>query len=299
MSRIKVLITGGHGLVGSRFVELVKDFDLVTPDKHQLDVTDLSSVQALVEKENPDWIINFAAFTDVDAAELQVGDESGSAWRLNVSGVENLFSAFKSKNFIQISTDMVFPGDLTQPGPYDEADLPPTTQEKLTWYGWTKNRAEKLVSERGGNILRLIYPVRSHFDAKPDYLRAALDKFVQGKLPPLFSDQQISISFIDEAVGALQKIIKTDSSGVFHASSDTTTPYELISYTLDQLGADTSSLRQTSLVEFLKTQNNHYRYPVWGGLRIKKTEDVLEIHFSTWQTVVEYLIGQGLDLPKV
>ncbi len=300
MSKEKILITGASGLVGSRFVEkYVDNFQLITPEYPDFDLTRLEDVRKIIEKENPDWIINFAAFTDVNSAEAQFGDESGSAWKINVEGTENLQKTFLSKNFIQISTDMVFPGDLSQPGPYSETDIPPDSSDKLTWYGWTKNRAEKLVLSQGGTVLRIIYPVREKFNLKLDYIRGALKKFAEGKMYPLFDDQQICISYIDEVADTLSKIIETDSHGVFHCSSDTTTPYELISYVVDQLGEDASLVKSASINEFLKSQANPNRYPVWGGLRTVITEEALEMHFSTWQTVVEYLIGQGLSLPKV
>lgn len=300
MSKIKVLVTGANGLVGSRFIDLFNSrFNFVTPSYPEFDMTNAVQMNEVVEKENPDWIVNFAAFTDVNAAEAQTGDETGAAWQANVEGVRHLTSAFKSKNFIQISTDMVFQGDLSQPGPYAETETPPETNEKLTWYGWTKNRAEKIVTDRDGTILRIIYPVRSHFDPKLDYIRGALKKFAEGKMYPLFMDQQICIAFIDQIAETLTKIIETDSHGVFHCASDTTTPYELITYVVDQLGADASGIKSVSITEFLKTQTNPNRYPVWGGLKVVLTEEALETHFSTWQTIVEHLIGQGLTLPKI
>jgi hypothetical protein len=111
-------------------------------------------------------------------------------------------------------------------------------------------------------------------------------------------DQQICIAFIDEIAEALQKIISIDAHGTFHVSSDTTTPHELISYVIDQLGEDSSLVKSSSVLEFLKTQSNPNRYPVWGGLKTNLTEAELDIHCSTWQTIVEYLIGQGLALPE-
>ncbi len=294
----KILVTGADGLVGSRFVELSKKFTLLTPSAEEMNLTDASSIESYLEKENPDWVINFAAFTDVNGAETQTGDEDGMAWKVNVEGVRNLVKAFKSKNIIQISTDMVFPGDLSHPGPYDENDMPPNSPDKLTWYGWTKNRAENIIRSHGGTILRIIYPVRANYDKKPDYIRGALKKFVEKKMFPLFMDQQICISFIDEVAETLEKIIETDSRGTFHCSSDTTTPHELISFVIDQLGEDASTVKSGSIIEFLKTQSNPNRYPVYGGLKTKKTEEALEMHFSSWQTIVEMLIGQGLSLPK-
>lgn len=296
--KLKILVTGSTGLVGSKFVESSSNFHLITPEAEEMDLTDESSVAKTIETVNPDWIVNFAAFTDVNAAELQTGDENGLAWKVNVDGVRNLVRAFKSRNIIQISTDMVFSGDLSYPGPYEETDLPPTTREKLTWYGWTKNRAEDIVRSQGGVILRIIYPVRANFDKKPDYIRGALKKFVEKKMFPLFNDQQICISFIDEVVQTIGKIIETESHGTFHCASDTITPHELISFVIDQLGEDASVIKAWSIIEFLKTQSNPNRYPIYGGLKTKKTEDALETHFSTWQTVVELLIGQGLSLPK-
>jgi len=296
MSKIKVLVTGASGLVGSRFVELSKNYQFITPEYPDFDITDENSVKKVIDENNPEWIVNFAAFTDVNAAESQMGDETAAAWKVNVEGVKNLLKAFPSNKIIQISTDMVFPGNLEQPGPYSETDKTPDTKDNLTWYGWTKNRAEKEVLGHGGTVLRIIYPVSAHYELKLDYIHAALKKFSDGTMYPLFNDQQICIAFIDEVVETLQKIIDTDSAGVFHCSSDTTTPYELISFTVDQLGGDASTIKSASIVPFLATQTNKNRYPVWGGLKTVKTEEKLDLHFSTWQTVVEKLIGQGLSL---
>ena len=296
MNKIKVLVTGASGLVGSRFIELAKNYLFITPEYPDFDLTDEKLVKKVIDENNPEWIVNFAAFTDVNAAEEQMGDESGTAWKVNVEGVNNLLKAFPSDKIIQISTDMVFPGSINHPGPYSEKDKTPDVKDNLTWYGWTKNRAEKAVLNHGGTVLRIIYPVRNHYEQKLDYLRASLKKFTDGTMYPLFNDQQICISFVDEVAETLQKIIDTDSTGIFHCSSDTTTPFELISFTIDQLGGDASTIKSASIIPFLATQTNKNRYPVWGGLKTVKTEEKLDLHFSTWQTVVEKLIGQGLSL---
>lgn len=296
MSKIKILVTGASGLVGSRFVELAKDYQIISPEYPDFDLTDESSVKKIIDENNPEWIINFAAFTDVNEADNQMGDENGTAWKVNVEGVKNLLKAFPSNKFIQISTDMVFPGSLEYPGPYSESDKTPDTPENLTWYGWTKNRAEKEVLGQGGAILRIIYPVRAHYDQKLDYIRGALKKYSDGTMYPLFDDQQISIAFIDEIASTLKKIIETESAGIFHCSSDTTTPHELISFAVEELGGDASIIKSASINSFLATQTNKNRYPVWGGLKTVKTEEKLDLHFSAWQTVVEKLIGQGLSL---
>ncbi|KKT37357.1 MAG: DTDP-4-dehydrorhamnose reductase [Candidatus Collierbacteria bacterium GW2011_GWF2_44_15] len=292
----KILVTGANGLVGSRFIELSKNkYKFLTPDLPDFDITDVDSVYKTLLDFSPDWVINFAAFTDVNAAESQPHDESSLAWKVNVNGVENLVNAFLSDKIIHISTDMVFSGDLSQPGPFDEYDKTQEDPLKLTWYGYTKNQAEKVILKHGGSILRIIYPVRAHFPQKLDYIRAALARYKEGKMYPLFYDQQIGIAFIDEISETLNQIVEQDARGIFHASSDTTNPLDLITYTLEQLGEE-PKLEKASIVEFLKTQPNPYRYPQFGGLRVVSTESELGVHFSTWQTVVEKLIAQGLSL---
>lgn len=298
MSKLKILVTGANGMVGSRFVELSQGkYQLFTPDQNEMNLTDQDSVFKYVNKVNPDWIINFAAFTDVNQAETQTGDENGSAWKINVEGVKNLTNAFLSDNFIQISTDMVFPGSISNPGPYDEYAKTASSSSELTWYGWTKNQAEKVILNHGGSILRIVYPVRTAFPAKLDYIRSVLQRYSNDNLYPLFADQQIANTFIDEAVDALQAIVDHDARGIFHASSDTTTPFELLQYVIDQLDLDITKLKPGSLVEFLKTQTNPNRYPLYGGLKTSNTESELGVHFSTWQTMVEKLVAQGLVLP--
>ncbi len=294
----KILVTGASGLVGSRFVEQNTKYDLYTPSYPEFDITDPDSVFKTINKINPDWIINFAAFTDVNAAESGPHDETSLAWKVNVEGLKNLTDAFLSDQIIHISTDMVFSGTPENPGPYAEDSTPETDKNKLTWYGWTKNQAEQIIFNHGGSVLRIIYPVRASFNDKLDYIRSVLDKFVNGKMYPLFNDQQITITYTDELSETINAIIDQDARGVFHCSSDTTTPYELISFVFDQLLLDPSVIKSSSLADFLKTVPNPYRYPQWGGLKTALTEKELGLHFSTWQTIVEKLVGQGLALPE-
>ncbi len=284
--KLKVLVTGSLGLVGSHFVHKNPNFDFLTPSSKEFDLLDSATIESYLKQHKPDWIVNFAAYTDVSKAELQKDDKEGAAWQINVEGVKRILDAFKSKNIIQISTDMVFPGNAAIPGPYTEEDTPPDTEKDLTWYGWTKNRAEKLVRQRGGTILRIIYPVTFEFDKRPDYIRGPVKRFVSGKMYPLFNDQQISITYIKEITEVLNQIINKDLKGVYHVSSNTTTPFELIKKTLENLGEDTSGLQSSSVVEFLKTQKNPARYPVSGGLNAKATENKLGMRFSSWNEIL-------------
>ena len=296
-----ILVTGSTGLVGSRFVELYprKTF-LHLPTELELDITNVKQIKDVFSKYNFRAVINFAAFTDVGAAEEQRDDKNGACWKVNVEAVNNLVSVVNPNktHFIHISTDMVFPGSEEDPGPYFENHPPEAESSKVTWYGYTKGEAERVILSKFGKkatILRLIYPVRAKFNEKLDYLRKPLALFDKGKLYPMFSDQQVSICFIDEACKALEKIVVGNYKGVFHASStDTTTPYEITSYLIEKARGVKNAVESSSLDAFLKTVVNPLRYPKYGGLKVEATEKKLGMKFSSWRKIVDKLVAQGI-----
>ncbi len=299
-----ILVTGSEGLVGSRFVEISerKNF-LHLPKEVELDITNKSEIQAIIESYNFSAVVNFAAFTNVGEAEKERGNKDSGAWQVNVEGVKNFAESIKPFreriHFIQISTDMVFPGSEDDPGPYLESHLPESDPAKLSWYGYTKAEGERVVREVLGNsatIVRIIYPVRAEFSEKLDYLRKPLALFDEGKLYPLFSDQQISISFIDEVCKALDKIIIDNTRGTFHVGSDdTTTPNELISYMIKLVRGVDTQLDSITIKDFLaKTNGSDVRYPKFGGLKVEETAKKLNMKFSSWRQIVDKLIAQGL-----
>ena len=294
----KILVTGASGLVGSRFIELFKGrYDFVTPEYPQFDLTNKESVVSALKNSDPDVVVNFAAYTNVSEAENQRGDKNLDCYKINVIGVKNLLEAVSSKtHYIQISTDNVFPGSENNPGPYSEDHPTDYKENELTWYGYTKNLGEKEVIKKFGKdatILRLIYLSRSKYDMKSDYLRKPLSLFDEGKLYPMFNDQQVSISFVDSIAEALDKIIDGDKRGVFHASSeDTGTPFKIITYLIEKARGVKNAVKPSSLAEFVKTVDNPVRYPKFGGLRVEKTEKELGIKFGNWKNIVDEFVGQ-------
>lgn len=295
----KIYVTGSSGLVGSRFVELyLNKYNLLTSNYPKIDITKKDSIEKLIKEEKPDVIIHLAAYTNVTEGEKQRNNKEGDCWKINVLGTQNIVSSLdlNKTQYIHISTDNVFGGLADNPGPYLEDHPLDSDALKLTWYGYTKAEAEREVKKclgENSTIVRIIYPVRAKYDLKLDYLRKPLSLFDQGKLYPLFNDQQISIAFIDEVAEALDRIVEGDLKGIFHVSScDTTTPYELISYMIEKARGRVSVVKPTSLKDYLKTIDNPVRYPMYGGLKVEKTEEALEMKFRTWKEIVDEIVRQ-------
>ena len=136
---MKWLITGGSGQLGLALqTELgARGIDFASVNSHELDITDQSKVNVLVDSVKPSVIVNAAAWTDVDGAET---NESG-AHAVNALGPKNLALAAKEvgSKFVQVSTDYVFSGEATTPWSENSFHNPRSV------YGSTKSDGEKLV----------------------------------------------------------------------------------------------------------------------------------------------------------
>ncbi len=140
----KLLITGANGQLGREIIKIAsqQNISYVATDVSQLDITQIEEVLPLVRQLKPQAIINCAAYTAVDKAEI----EPEQAHKINVDGTKNVASAARESGayFVHISTDFVFDG--SQSAPYTENN--PTNPCNL--YGRTKAEGEAAVQATGG-----------------------------------------------------------------------------------------------------------------------------------------------------
>ena len=134
---MKILVTGAGGLVGRAMVKVCADAgdQIVGLNHTDLDVADEQKVNATIERERPELVINCAAWTDVDGCEL----DPQHAQEANARGPEFLASACRSidAQFITISTDYVFDGE--KDGFYTQHDEP----KPISIYGMSKLEGER------------------------------------------------------------------------------------------------------------------------------------------------------------
>ena len=118
---MNILITGCNGQLGNEMQLLEKinpRHSYFNTDVAELDITDQTAVEAFVEENVIDGIVNCAAYTAVDKAE----DNEGLCTKLNAEAPAYLAHAIGQRGgwMIQISTDYVFDG--TKHTPYVEDD---------------------------------------------------------------------------------------------------------------------------------------------------------------------------------
>lgn len=133
---MNILITGANGQLGNEMRVLSAQYTQHTyyfTDIAELDITSREAVNQFVTDNEIDIIVNCAAYTNVDKAEI----DEDMAHKINALAVENL--GLSGARVIHISTDYVFSGEACVP--YSETDpVAPRTA-----YGRTKREGEVLL----------------------------------------------------------------------------------------------------------------------------------------------------------
>ena len=142
----RVLVTGANGQVGRNICSVFKDsFDVVGFSSSELDVGDAAEIQKIFDVVRPDIVINAAAYTKVDDAEIY----SDLAERTNFHAVKYLCDACLNYNsmLVHFSTDYVFDG--TKAGSYGEEDH----TNPLNIYGWSKLASDHYIIENADKYI--------------------------------------------------------------------------------------------------------------------------------------------------
>jgi dTDP-4-dehydrorhamnose reductase len=234
------------------------------------DLSDETGVRRLSLRWRPgDVVVNFAAATDPDACERERPIPEGlpspdrlagiPSWRLNalLPGWLAEEATRTQAYLIQISTNFVFDGTR---GPYGESDGPSPYGVALSWYGFTKGQGEAAALSDGRHaVLRIAHPFRSSLSGKPDLARIFLQRELRGDLFPLFTDQQITPTWIPDVTRCIGLLSQQRLPGRFHvASPEVTTPFEFARTLFKETGLASDDLPVARLSE---SARSIYRAP--------------------------------------
>lgn len=206
---MKVLLTGAQGQVGQCFCDIYpNNWQLITADHFELDISDRSNVEEWVAKYKPDVIVNAAAYTAVDKAET----EYDLAYKVNVFGPENLALAAKKNRakFIHISTDYVFDG--LKKYPYTEDDL----TNPINVYGKTKREGEIAVMsvDSSAIIIRTSWVFSEYGN---NFVKTILKLFNQNNKLSIVDDQIGCPTYAGDLAELMIRIIeKNIVGGIYH-----------------------------------------------------------------------------------
>jgi dTDP-4-dehydrorhamnose reductase len=207
---VRILLTGAGGQLGHDLEVTLRAHELHVYDHAALDIANRDAVLYEIERVRPQWVINAAAFNDVDGAETAVE----TAFAVNGTGPGYLADAAKGvgASIVHISTDYVFDG--RKGTPYTEEDLP----NPLSVYAQSKYEGERRVLESGASacVLRTAWLYGRH---GRNFVKAILAAASRGGPLRVVADQVGSPTATADLAHAMAQLIQRPVRGLFHVAN--------------------------------------------------------------------------------
>lgn len=213
---MKLLVTGVKGQLGFDVVnELTKrNHEAVGVDIEEMDITDPSSVNAVIKEIHPEAVIHCAAWTAVDAAEDE--DKKEKVRLVNAAGTEHIARVCRELDIkmMYISTDYVFDGQGTAPWQPDCKDYRP-----LNVYGQTKLEGESAVSSNLEKyfIVRIAWVFGKN---GKNFIKTMLNIGKTHDCLKVVNDQIGTPTYTYDLARLLVDMIETERYGYYHATNE-------------------------------------------------------------------------------
>ena len=272
---MNVLVTGAAGQLGNALRLMAPDFiysDITGENNVRLDITDQAAVNAFVESNSIDTIINCAAFTDVEAAE----DNYDKAELLNAKAVEYLALAMKSRGglLVHVSTDYVFGGDVYD-APIQENCKPNPTGV----YGLTKLHGEEAILNSG--VRHIIF--RTAWLYSPwgrNFVKTMLRLTAERPVLTVVNDQTGSPTYAPDLAAAILAAIECGCEGIFNYTNEGQCTWYQFAVEIARLAGNTAcEIRPCLSSEY----PSKVRRPLFSVLDKTLVKETLEIGIPQWE----------------
>ena len=219
------MIIGASGKVGKEIFKILKNKDNKSTydvfgtyytnqieGLEQLDITNLSAVEKVLEKINPSVLIHTAAIT----YPLRCEENRELAWKINVEGTKNLAQCCMKNNckMVFISSDNVFDG---KNGPFDETQK----TNPLNYYGETKVESEKIVSETDDYLIIRTAWVNDVGPNSHSFIMQVINSLQNNNIFNAPVDQFGHPTYSNNLAEIIIELVKNNSEGVFHVTGST------------------------------------------------------------------------------
>jgi len=275
---MKILVTGAKGQLGRCLYDLSKStqWDWVFSTHKQFDLTDRSLVNSYIKANQPDIIVNTAAYTQVDQAEK----ESTQAFKVNRDGVANLVSAIENSQvkIIHISTDYVFEGNGHIPYKENEPVFPQSV------YGLTKAEGEKILLDKLKYRSYIIRTAWLYSEYGNNFVKTMLRLGTDKPEIKVVNDQLGTPTYArDLAQGIIRMIEKIDTdivpTGIYHFTNKKTTSWFKFASKIMEASGLNCLVRPISTSQFPTLAKR----PSFSALNSDKFESILNFAIRSWE----------------
>lgn len=236
---MKILITGSNGMLGHDLIEVLKDnHELILTTSKTLDITDKDNVIEFIRENNPDIVINSAAYTDVDGCE----ENQDIAYAVNGYGVENLALGCREVDcpLVHVSTDYVFDGTARDPIREDGKIGP------ISVYGKSKLKGEEAIQK----ILDKFFIVRTAWlygINGGNFPKTMLELAKNHSEITVVYDEVGTPTYTPDLAYAISQLIDTDYYGIYHITNSGHCSWcEFARYIFEVAGSDVNVIPVTA-----------------------------------------------------
>jgi dTDP-4-dehydrorhamnose reductase len=285
----KILVTGCNGQLGSEIKKLSLEKNLrkiFFTDFEDLDITNKILVEQFIFKNNINTIINTAAYTNVEKAEVEIEKVN----EVNVEGVENLVKVSEKYNcrLIHYSTDYVYEGLNKSPIAEDFKINP------LNNYGISKRKGEIFIENSSCESIVIrtswLYSVYGN-----NFVKTIINRAKNERIINIVNDQfgcpTNARDLAKDTLNILNSKIRLDSSGkIFNYSNLGLTNWSDFAKKIIKLLNLKCEINEVSTAS-LKSNVTRPKYSVTDkskiinsfNLKIPNWEDTLKVYLTNLQ----------------
>lgn len=284
---MRVVVVGKGGQLASELQSIMEtDKNWFFLSEEELDITDRDVVLRYFSKTSYDFIINCAAYTNVDKAE----DEVLSCFNVNQKGVENLLEACKimGAKLIHYSTDYVFDGK--RKAPYHERDKTNPTGN----YGKSKLAGENAIklSSVKSIIIRTswVYSNYGH-----NFVKTMINLAAHRNEISVVGDQIGSPTNAEDLANATIQILRNNNykwtvGEAFHYSNEGSCSWYQFAKEVFKYFKSNVVINEVSTEEY-PTKAERPNYSLLDKSKIKRT---FGISIPTWQVSLDRMLQKEL-----
>lgn len=281
-----ILVTGANGQLAKCLEKIHGDF----PDfqfhfiaSSSLDITSEENLKHYFEQQHFDYVINCAAYTNVEKAEA----EREKAFLVNAEAVKNLANLchLYQATLIHFSTDYVFNGESEKP--YAETD----TVDPINVYGASKLRGEQYIAQELNRyfIFRTswLYSEFGH-----NFFRTMLKKAEEENVElKITSEQTGAPTNANDLAAAVMQIIGEENTkyGLYHFSNEGEATWFDFAKAIFQNAEKLESVN----LQASNAYKTLARRPIYSVLDKDKVGRQLKIELKDWKKSLAELQQEG------
>lgn len=279
-----VLVTGAKGQLGNelqaRTSRMNLPFRFIFTDVDDLDITNIGYVSDYIRHHSVSYIINCAAYTNVEKAETDVE----TAYLINSKGPENLAkaSAQHGCRFIHISTDFVFDGKSNVP--YTENSEP----NPLSIYGKSKREGEEAILENDPQAI-IIRTSWLYSEYGNNFVKTMIRLMSERDELTIVADQHGTPTYAADLAEMIVHILEFSENeewkpGIYHFSDNGETTWFGFAEKINQLAKLTKCKLIPIKTHEYKTMAER---PAYSVMELSKIQSVFHVEIPAWEEALE------------